>query len=471
MSSFFRRGSARSSDDTSNPATVLIIVGGVALVGGVAVFYHRWKSRRSSTGAAALMDSDQSKIVSLEMTDLEKSFYFNDVPPLTTVTWFKGDCKQAKKFLEYRMKLLLEKNPWLQGRLDLQWSFRSKLYLSYSSASIVNDSSIEEHLAFVDVDNHSSPISRGTPIAELGNFLRDYMIGNGRNEPVFKITTIPCSQNPNEKFAVMAQMSHVVGDGATYYSLLNMLFSLEDSNIVALNPVRNTKFNERQIEKMGKDEAEYLGSFGDVTNIIRGLVANVLSSTPLTFQFGMVDPVKMAAAKLKAAKEGAVPYVSSNDVITSWFLQQVHSPLGFMAINWRNRLEDCTELDAGNYENVIFYRKEDSASPALIRQSLKTCRRVVTGSDNKAGVPGFCELVRGPGIGVVTNWSTFAKKNEILGCEEDFHVPVSSIPYFPTTMPLLLVFRAGVDQLGLCYFHTTGVNHLDYAPFLYQQPK
>eukprot|EP00546_Thalassionema_frauenfeldii_P000528 CAMPEP_0178932814 /NCGR_PEP_ID=MMETSP0786-20121207/22866_1 /TAXON_ID=186022 /ORGANISM="Thalassionema frauenfeldii, Strain CCMP 1798" /LENGTH=341 /DNA_ID=CAMNT_0020610227 /DNA_START=96 /DNA_END=1122 /DNA_ORIENTATION=- len=340
-----------------------------------------------------------------------------------------------------------------------------KLLLEY-------DSSMEDHLAFVDIDNEISPISRGTPIAELGNFLRHYMIGNGRNEPVFKITIIPCSQNPNEKFAVMAQMSHVVGDGATYYSLLHMLFSLEDSNIVALNPVRNTKFNERQIVKMGKDEAEYLGSFGDVMNVIRGLAANVLSSTPLTFQFGMVDPLKMAAAKVKAAREGGVPFVSSNDVITSWFLQQVHSSLGFMAINWRNRLEDCTESDAGNYENVIFYRKEDSASPARSHSSVP--QDLSTGGDDgddKAGVPGFRELVRGPGIGVVTNWSTFAKKNEILGCEEDFHVPVTSIPYFPTTMPLLLVFRAGVDQLGLCYFHTTGVNHLDYAPFLCERPE
>ena len=43
---------------------------------------------------------------------------------------------------------------------------------------------------------------------------------------------------------------------------------------------------------------------------------------------------------------------------------------GNMAVNFRNRVENCTDNDVGNYENLITYRPEDFATPSLIRKSL-----------------------------------------------------------------------------------------------------
>ena len=42
-----------------------------------------------------------------------------------------------------------------------------------------------------------------------------------------------------------------------------------------------------------------------------------------------------------------------------------------MAINFRNRLENCDDNDVGNYEDLVTYRPADFATPQLIRKSLE----------------------------------------------------------------------------------------------------
>ena len=42
-----------------------------------------------------------------------------------------------------------------------------------------------------------------------------------------------------------------------------------------------------------------------------------------------------------------------------------------MAVNFRNRVENCFDEDVGNYENNIVYMPADYQSPQLIRESLQ----------------------------------------------------------------------------------------------------
>lgn len=399
-----------------------------------------------------------SKVKFIELTDLEKSMYFNDIPPISTITWFKGDFRQAKAHLKIRLKLFISKNPWLQGRLFLKYGRNSRLFLSYS----LDDETLENLLFTVDADN--SPVTRNTPLAKMNGRVRYLMMKTGKNEPIFRLTIIPCKENPNTSFAVMLQLSHIVGDGATYYKLMSMLMSTDEENIVPLNAARNMRSGEQQIAAMGNEEGRILESSGYHLNILKGVLQSAFSSSPLIPRFAIVDQSKIEEIKVTAAKESGLPFVSSNDVITSWFLQQTKAKIGLMAINWRNRLDGHTETQAGNYENVLLYRRADSMTPDLIRRSLKTFRRVVT-ADVK--VPGFFELLSMKEIALVTNWASFAaKKNEIEGCIEDYHIPLYSFPLFPKTMPLLLIYRAKIDRLGLCYFQMDGTNLLDHAPFL-----
>jgi len=171
----------------------------------------------------------------------------------------------------------------------------------------------------------------------------------------------------------------------------------------------------------------------------------------------------MKEMKEKAAKEAGISFVSTNDVITSWFMNQISCPTGVMSINLRGRLSGHTDLHVGNYENTMFYKKEDYATPALIRHSLTSFRRVVTGDE---GFPPWWQVATSS-MSIVTNWATFGKPIEVEGCVEDVHLPLFPSKYFPTTMPSLVIFRASAGQLGLAYVHGDGgVNHLDNASFV-----
>lgn len=198
-----------------------------------------------------------------------------------------------------------------------------------------------------------------------------------------------------------------------------------------------------------------------------GALMNAIRKRRAISCYGWVDPDKMKETKKIAADEGGVPFVSTNDVITSWFMTQTSCTSGGMAMNLRNRLEGHTDLHAGNYECFMYYRKEDYASPALIRKSLATLNRVVTKDKD---LPAWYQDL-GARCSVITNWSTFANPNEIEGCEEDAHLPIYCRPYWPSSslQMFMIVFRGGPGKLGLLYFQPdglNGVNHLDSAPFL-----
>jgi hypothetical protein len=152
--------------------------------------------------------------------------------------------------------------------------------------------------------------------------------------------------------------------------------------------------------------------------------------------------------------EDKVPFVSSNDVLTSWFLQNANDcHVGQMVINLRNRLEVHASNNAGNYENGIFYRKEDSARPALIRQSISdptNLKRVVTAND----VPSTLELATN-NVAIITSWASFVAgdKVNIPSVTELLHMPLVDM-FFPPSICLCLVFRARPKQLAIMLIST-----------------
>ena len=322
---------------------------------------------------------------------------------------------------------------------------------------------IEDYLE--TIDPQKSPIARDTPIADLGNKLEPLMIKNGPQEPIFKVFIVPCRKSPDELFGLSFQMSHAVGDGATYYQLLRMLCSIEEHHVVKLNPVRHLKLREQQIAILGKEEEGHLTSKTWTLTYAIGLLWAKLMLRPTRRQFALVDMSKVEEAKRLAVKGGEVDFVSTNDVITSWFFNQTRCLTAKMAINWRNRLDGLTERDAGNYLNVIFYQQEDYASPTLIRKSLSKFRRAVT-----TKMPGFFSIFLQESA-AVTNWSNFACPNEIEGCEEDLHVPVAPVSHSSILLNMLIIFRAGEGKLGLMYYLSKKANrNFDSSLFMKDVP-
>lgn len=417
------------------------------------------KASNNSLPDKFLNEDDGDTIVYHELLEIEIHFYKNKMHPISTLTWFKGDYNNVESILHHKIKLVIEKNPWLQGRIVLERNRKvEKGYLCYDKDLPIN---VENYLE--TIDPKKSQISRDTPIEKLDVKLLPLMIENGPQEPLFRLCIIPCRKFPNNMFGLSFQMSHVIGDGVSYYQLLRMFCSIDQKHIIKLNPVRNMGLREQQIKVLGTKEEGLLTSKASTLSFTIGFLWAKLMSKPVQHRFALVDTSKIEEAKVLAAKEGRVDFVSANDVITSWFFNQTRCKNARMAINWRNRLDGLNETDAGNYLNIIFYQQKDYASPALIRKSLYTFRRAVTND-----LPGFSSLFRQ--TAGITNWSSFAFPNEIEGCEEDLHVPVAPTRYIPANLIYLRIFRAGKGKLGLQCCQTSWINHFDFAQFLKDEP-
>ena len=263
------------------------------------------------------------------------------------------------------------------------------------------------------------------------------------------------SKNPNEKFALVVQFSHVVGDGATYYKLMHYLCS--DVEIEQLIPERIHNSDELQREVMGESEANYLSSFGFTSMGIVGMIENQVKRV-LPYEYSFLDESKnksIETVKVHAAKMSGLEYVSTNDILVSHLMQNSISEYGLMAINWRDRLPGHTKLHVGNYENTIFYYPEDYSSPGLIRRSIllggeSSYKRHVT-CESKP-FPSWYRVVTTPTT-LVTNWITFAKPNHIKGCTEELHIPlVLDKLCISHRLRMFILFRAGPNgKIGLLY--------------------
>jgi hypothetical protein len=234
-----------------------------------------------------------------------------------------------------------------------------------------------------------------------------------RDEPVFKVTLI---QNKENSYAVVVSLNHMIGDGYTFYKLSSML-GLSVTPF-ALNPSRKHGF---------KQEAESLMdprliSFTRSPLFLIGVLYNKLFYSPLKPILCVIDKEyiesekaeykkqqRLAASSLTATTTATTAqFVSTNDILTSWFVRLTKCTLAGMVINFRNRLEGYTDAMAGNYVSPGIFFSVDSCRPEYIRELLTPTSSPPRyhGRSSPASVTSVLDLFRLNMVGV-TNWACF----------------------------------------------------------------
>jgi len=408
-----------------------------------------------------------------ELWEGEVALYQRQETPITTLTWFRGDADQAAQILEERLEKILDLNRWLGGRVAQQ---AGRVYLTFDASQKLHPRDF-----LTTIPPQESPLQRRTPLHRLARDAKDLLLKNGPTEPLFRVTLVPCRRHPTTHFALLVALSHVVADGHTYYKLLNMLCSDNDNNIVPLIYQRIKTTAQQQANALGPENYNFFAKPGPaffVNYAWSSIRARTVGPAPQCV-FALVDEERMREEKAKGVvnnnnqSKSVVDFCSTNDVLTSWFLQKTRADVGAMAINFRNRLAGHTDRHAGNYESVILYFRPDSARPSLIRQSLQNYRRTET-----TRVPSLLESL-GLTNALVTNWSSLAHPNVIRGCREELHIPLYDAgSLVPTDTTVMIIFRAGPKGLGLFLAGTPEVlRSLGYsrqftqrAPFLSTEP-
>ena len=231
---------------------------------------------------------------------------------MSTLTWYQGDYEKAQRVLHERATFILQANPWLAGRVVKR---NGKWALIYNPSQ---NSSVEDYFHC----NSEIILSRNTPMKKLiATPLSLLLLKDSPTQPLFRITIIPCHDQPETYFALVVSMSHIVADGATFYNIINMLNFAEPVTSMIVTRINDSP--QQQVQAMGGEE-EYgiLTSLGFIVNCILGILRGKLVSRYKTAsQLYFVDKEKMKQTKLMSAQ--GVAYVSTNDVLTSWLLTRI----------------------------------------------------------------------------------------------------------------------------------------------------
>jgi len=145
-------------------------------------------------------------------------------PSISTMTFCNGDAAVALVWIRRRLADILQANPWLDGRL-VKADGRGTVLMCPTSKPAEGGA-----LPATLFREGGASVSRGMPyervaaaIKAAGLLVKIGLHCVGKDTPLFKVSLLLDTENPNTMFALCFSMSHVLGDGDTFYAVHNML--------------------------------------------------------------------------------------------------------------------------------------------------------------------------------------------------------------------------------------------------------
>jgi len=376
---------------------------------------------------AKIAAEDPDAVVDLTLLKDEVNPYgFMLEKGIATITFYKGDFKEAAKAIRAQFALVIAANPWLCGRLvtasDGGVCLRYPVKPSDADLeSLFTASSVEDTATTTTTTFKLSP---NLPFSQITSELyacKNTIVQRGGDSLDKDITValLTLSESAVGAFALVFSLSHVVGDGRTYYEVFKMLQPGVAAR--ALQPDRIQSFSETMRDMCGRAELalqETVG-FGMLYTF------STLFTTPAKCVAFYLDDARIAAAKAEAVKEDGVAFVSTNDIICSAFFNVCNTRLGWVGMDCRGRMEGITSDLAGNYVSALTVDEGTYKTPGTIRKMLTAPPPFVT---TTRPFPSCCGWFCGrdsANFAMVTNWSTFSEDLvKIDGCELCIHLPV-----------------------------------------------
>lgn len=361
-----------------------------------------------------------------------------------SLTWYKMDkdqtLEQVATTTRLRLTEMLKANSWLGGRIKTRNGAASIVYTPAQSK--LQADRLLEVLTSANVR-----VSMDTPYPEASALLQRTVVPLtyfwlwGWDAPFFRVALVQDYKDA-QRFALITSLAHCVGDGKTYYDLHNMI--AHNAPVVALNINRKHHLHNAMTKTMGGP-----AFFGCYSQPSVGMVLRVIWSVLMAFVVGPPTVVKLFWVNHDWVKEqkkmGLLnndsstsnkykpAFLSSNDVMASQFLRITGCDQALMTVNFRGKIKDCDEHDAGNYYNFNPLRWPDFANSVGVRQvvnQLKGGQRYPTTHPMTSLEHMFS---KNQPISFFTNWADFARAVPLAKCEQLLHMPL--VPTHSWRMP------------------------------------
>ncbi|WP_027721180.1 hypothetical protein [Maridesulfovibrio zosterae] len=406
----------------------------------------------------------KEKLISIPLQECEIIHNMYDAP-VTFVTIFEG--QPPSDFLQNRASQVLAANPWLASRLSNENQIskpcfyhpvKPELSPFYEQASVTDICKSGTSVDSILAETYTERLSP----AMLKLFTKHGFNSLNKDEPLCKIRLCTGSDN---RFMVLFSMSHILGDGFTAYRIYSMLNPSEP--VASMIPQRIRSF-QRIVDNTG-------GTFGSIwfpkqesrssnskldwmldskaiwstkesrekVGLTHGEEQDILSND-VTFNGGIFQiNTKWVAEQKKIFKgDSKVPWISTNDIITSWFLKKSKADMGAMAINTRNRTPELGMLHAGNYQIGFLLTPDEYSSPCAIRESIAT----FSASTKPNSSPGLNNK-----LALISSWTQrYADLNFGTDYRLLIHIPLCPEELSPPVMmdSVMILFCSGNGSLS-----------------------
>jgi len=287
------------------------------------------------------------------------------LPPISAVTFYKG--VPPRQYLRKRWIEIVNTNPWLAGRLCKEQP---------STRIILKVPPHPPHADRLCTEIGDIGLRPGMDYDELVKLcLAHTQVKSGVEalERELQLTQLAVARAGKDHFAIILTISPVIIDGHNFYSIHHML-----DPTAQLLPLDHSfihyEAREEVLQAIGAQKYAYtVDRQRSMMGRMAGMLKNDPSCKPL---LRYVNEDFIAEQKKRhrssSSSSSSVPWVSTNDILTSWFVKTTGADYVMMKISWRHRMGNLTDVVAGNYEGLLHYWSEEADTPQKIRKSISS---------------------------------------------------------------------------------------------------
>ena len=352
--------------------------------------------------------------LSIELTNQDSGWAMMTSASNSVVSIYEEDTVGALRLdrIYDRVSEIVRLNPWLACRLRM----------TTGGIKAVYGNEFEDRFEAVSTTQKVDFTSMS--YSEVVKTFVKYTVKSGeccidQDEPLFRVTAISglSYDGPLKQMCLVMSISAVIADAATMYSLFSMLDA--DTRPFKMEIARHEDYLKTVKVVLGSAQLRWLKSTGMfLGEWFKSWGANQHETAVYTVRKEWIEKKK---AEYKG-DDGS--FVSTDDILTSWFMKMTKCDFGFINIDFRPLLDlhllQENSLLAGRYVHHVLLRKRNFDTPLAVRN---TKPKIDNPKKCHSDTPNFKTTVQMNSC-LISNYATLTPKMEVSGCSLKLHIPI-----------------------------------------------